>query len=261
MRISGLEKCSFVDYPGKLAAVVFLKGCNMNCSYCHNQELLKGDASSQVINEDDLFRFLQRRTSLLDAVVITGGEPTLNENLPEFIRRIREFGFLVKLDTNGTNPAMVRALIEEGLLDYVAMDVKTILSQYNRLCRTLVDTGAIVRSVKLLLDADIEYEFRTTVYPGLTESTLYSLAELLTGADKWVLQHYNPAGNFHIDSMDPDEVVEKPDLKKLTARFSAYIKSCPVRGKETPLELENWRPDLDSQPVISMTLDVPKLLS
>ena len=261
MQISGLEKCSLVDYPGKLAAVVFLKGCNMNCSYCHNQELLQGDPSSISISREDLFGFLQRRSGLLDAVVVTGGEPTLNETLPEFIRGIREIGYLVKLDTNGTNPGMVSSLIEEGLLDYVAMDLKTIPEKYPHLCRTLVDTGSVVRSVNLLLNTDIEYEFRTTVYPGLTERDLSSMAEILSGADRWVLQHYSPEGNSHIDTMDPEEIVENPDLKKLAARFSSYIKSCTVRGRETALELENWKPNMDTQPGFSMPLDVPELLS
>ena len=263
MRISGLEKCSFIDYPGKLAAVVFLKGCNMNCSYCHNQELLKKETSAPVLSEDELFRFLQRRGNLLDAVVISGGEPTLNPGLPELIRRIRKSGFLVKLDTNGTNPGMISALLSQGLLDYVAMDVKTILSEYNRVCRVLVDTGSIVRSIKLLLDSDIDYEFRTTVYPGLTESNLYRLAELLTGAEKWVLQHYSPQGNSHIDTMDTDEFVEKPNLEKLASEFRSYIRKCTVRGKEMPIALENWDLDLnqDSHPGINTPLDVPKLLS
>lgn len=262
MRISGLEKCSFADYPGKLAAVVFLRGCNMNCSYCHNQGLLSGDALSPEISEKELLGFLQRRNNLLDAVVISGGEPTLNKDLPQFIRSIRESGFLVKLDTNGTNPGMVGSLIEEGLLDYVAMDLKTRLSDYSRLCRALVDTGSVVRSIKLLMDSHIDYEFRTTVYPGLTENALCSMAELISGAKKWVLQHYSPEGNSHLDNMDREAVVEKPDLARLASKFDAYIGECTVRGKEVPLKLENWDLNLgDSQTGHSMSLDVPKLLS
>ena len=262
MRISGLEKCSFADYPGKLAAVVFLRGCNMNCSYCHNQGLLSGNPLSPEIDEQELLGFLDRRKNLLDAVVISGGEPTLNDNLPSLIRRIRELGFRVKLDTNGTNPEMVGSLIGDGLLDYVAMDVKTRLSDYSRLCRVLVDTGSVVRSIKLLMDSDIDYEFRTTVYPGLTESALRRMAELLSGADRWVLQHYSPEGNFHIENMDPEEIVEKPDLAGLASEFSVYIGECTIRGKEIPLKLENWNlnPD-DSQAGQGIALDVPKLLS
>jgi pyruvate formate lyase activating enzyme len=261
MQISGLEKCSLVDYPGKLAAVVFLKGCNMNCSYCHNQELLQGDPSSISISEEDLFGFLQKRSGLLDAVVVTGGEPTLNENLPEFIRGIRKIGYFVKLDTNGTNPGMVSSLIEEGLLDYVAMDLKTIPEKYPHLCRTLVDTGSVVRSVNLLLNTDIEYEFRTTVYPGLSENNLYKLAELLSGARKWVLQHYSPEGNSHIDTMDPEEFPEKPNLQELASAFSSYTGECSVRGKEIPLELKNWGTNPDVEAGISTALDIPQLLS
>ena len=261
MLISGLEKCSFVDYPGKLAAVVFLKGCNMNCGYCHNQELLQKDAALPEINEDQFFSFLNRRKNLLDAVVVTGGEPTLNDRLPEFIRRIKKSGFFVKLDTNGTNPGMVRGLIDEGLLDYVAMDVKTELSQYNKLCRVLVDTGSIVKTINLLLGSVIDYEFRTTVYPGLSESNLYNLAELLSGARKWVLQHYNPEGNSFVELMDPDESPEKPDLQKLVSVFSSYTGECSVRGKEIPLELKNWGLSSDLEAGMSSALDIPQLLS
>ncbi len=261
MVISGLEKCSFVDYPGKLATVVFLKGCNMNCSYCHNQELLQKENSLPGITEDQFFSFLERRKNLLDAVVVSGGEPTLNDKLPEFISRVRKSGYLVKLDTNGTNPGMVKDLLEEGLLDFVAMDVKTKLSKYNQLCRVLVDTGAVVKTINLLLNSDVDYEFRTTVYPGLTETSLYNLAELLSGARKWVLQHYSPEGNSLVELLDPDENLEKPDLQKLASVFSSYTGECSVRGREIPLEIKNWGAGPEAESGVSSALDVPQLLS
>ncbi len=262
MRISGLEKCSLVDYPGKLAAVVFLGGCNLNCTYCHNRDLLKKDNSLRELSTESVLSFLRARKGLLDAVVVTGGEPTLNIGLPSFIRCVRKLGFLVKLDTNGTNPEMVRNLVNEGLLDYVAMDIKTTLPNYSSLCRSLVDTGAIVRTINLLMDSPVDYEFRTTIYPGLAEHDLRTLAELLTGAEKWVLQHYSPQGNLHLDCLDPNEIVEKPDLVELASEFSASMGECTVRGKEMPLKLKKWHPDpADSGHTTSPALDVPRLLS
>ena len=261
MIISGLEKCSFVDYPGKLAAVVFLKGCNMNCTYCHNQELLFNKPDLPEIEEEGILNFLAKRKNLLDAVVVTGGEPTLNQELPRFIRKVRNLGYLVKLDTNGTNPGMVDQLLRDGLLDFAAMDVKTELSQYNKLCRALVDTGAIVKTIKILMESDIDYEFRTTVYPGLTEDNLFRLAELLGGAKKWVLQHYSPEGNSLLDLLGPDESPEKPDLQKLASVFNRYTGECSVRGKEIPLKLKNWRAAPAGDATDSSALDVPQLLS
>jgi len=261
MRISGLEKCSFVDYPGKLAAVIFLGGCNLDCSYCHNQALLREDLSSRNIGEEELFDFLERRKCLLDAVVVTGGEPTLNEELPALVQRIRSCGYQVKLDTNGTNPDMVRKLTDEGLLDYVAMDVKAPLAKYNRVCRALVNTGNVVKTINLLLSGVVPYEFRTTVYPGLTETDLRSLAELLTGAHRWVLQHYSPAGNAHLEIMDPDEDTELPGLERLCTEFNAYTAECSLRGKAPSLPRAEWEGNLDSGPEAILTLDMPSLLS
>jgi len=189
MKIAGLQKNSLVDYPEKLAAVVFTQGCNMNCGYCHNRCLI-GYENDGGISEEDVFAFLGRRRGLLDAVVISGGEPTLQRDLPQFIRRAREMGFLVKLDTNGTNPELLEYLIGEGLLDYVAMDVKAPFCKYRQFCCSPVNTEKLERSIGILQRGGVEYEFRTTFAPGLDEEDLLYIAESIRGAKRYVVQQY-----------------------------------------------------------------------
>lgn len=167
MKISGLQKMTLLDYPGKVACTVFLGGCNFRCPFCHNSELL-GQNAPQFITEDELFAFLQKRQGLLEAVCISGGEPTLQPKLSEFISKIKELNFLVKLDTNGYRPDVLRQLLEAGLLDYVAMDVKNDLEHYPLTCGlSSMDINAIQESLSLLLQGKTEYELRTTVVEQL----------------------------------------------------------------------------------------------
>lgn len=167
MKISGLQKMTLLDYPGKVACTVFLGGCNFRCPFCHNSELL-GQNAPQFIMADELFAFLQKRQGLLEAVCISGGEPTLQPKLSEFISKIKELNFLVKLDTNGYRPDVLRQLLEDGLLDYVAMDVKNDLEHYPLTCGlNSMDINAIQESLSLLLQVKTEYELRTTVVEQL----------------------------------------------------------------------------------------------
>lgn len=167
MKISGLQKMTLLDYPGKVACTVFLGGCNFRCPFCHNSELL-GQNAPQFIMADELFAFLQKRQGLLEAVCISGGEPTLQPKLSEFISKIKELNFLVKLDTNGYRPDVLLQLLEAGLLDYVAMDVKNDLEHYPLTCGlNSMDINAIQESLSLLLQGKTEYELRTTVVEQL----------------------------------------------------------------------------------------------
>lgn len=170
MKISGLQKMTLLDYPGKVACTVFLGGCNFRCPFCHNSELLGQDAP-QFITEDELFAFLRKRQGLLEAVCISGGEPTLQPKLPEFIHKIKELNFLVKLDTNGYRPDVLRQLLQDNLLDYAAMDVKNDMEHYPLTCGlSSMDINAIQESLSLLLQGKIEYELRTTVVEQLHNS-------------------------------------------------------------------------------------------
>lgn len=190
MRVAGLQKCSFVDYPGKLAAVLFTPGCNMDCSYCHNRPLLGGADTPGEIDVKDVLAFLARRRGMLDAVVITGGEPTLQRGLGDLCHSIRDLGYSIKLDTNGTNPGMVRDLMRDGLVDYLAMDLKAPLPRYEEICRRGVDRKAIASAADLLMGSGLAYEFRTTFAPPLERADIIEIARWVSGADRYVLQQY-----------------------------------------------------------------------
>lgn len=167
MKIAGLQKMTLLDYPGKVACTVFIQGCNFRCPFCHNSDLL-GAGEAAFMTEDELIAFLKKRTGLLDAVCITGGEPTLSAGLPELIARIKALGYSVKLDTNGTRPQVVKALVEAGLIDYVAMDIKNSPSRYGQtIGLDGPDMAPIEESIRVLSSGAVDYEFRTTVVDEL----------------------------------------------------------------------------------------------
>jgi pyruvate formate lyase activating enzyme len=189
MKIVGIQKNSFVDYPGKVAAVIFTRGCNMDCYFCHNRHLLTEYGEDQY-DSNEILRFLKDRKKFLDAVVISGGEPTLQPGLAEYIRKIKALGFLVKLDTNGTRPDVLTELINEGIIDYAAMDLKAPFERYEEICGTAVDIKSIQESVSILMLGRIEYEFRTTVVPELKEEDIIKIAERIQGARLYILQQF-----------------------------------------------------------------------
>ena len=179
MRIAGLQKCTLLDYPGKVACTVFLPGCNFRCPFCHNYEL--AESPETLMDSAELLEFLQKRQGLMEGVCISGGEPTLQPELPQLLRAIRDLGFSVKLDTNGYCPEVLRALLEERLVDYVAMDIKNGPEDYAATCGLgTVDLGQIEESVRLLLTGETDYEFRTTLCKPLhSVETIASMAKWL----------------------------------------------------------------------------------
>jgi len=188
MKIGGLQKLTLVDYPGKIAATVFLIGCNFRCGFCHNPELIDS-SKKEVISEKEFFDFLKERKGLLDGVCITGGEPTIVSDLFNFIKKIKDLGFLVKLDTNGSNPEILKELINS--LDYIAMDVKTSMKKYNKAVGKEIDLNNINKSIDLIKDSNIDYEFRTTVIPGLVDKNdIIEIGKWLKGVKKIVLQQF-----------------------------------------------------------------------
>lgn len=196
MLIFGLAKTTLLDYPEHLAATIFTGGCNFRCPYCHNGELVMGCNAGLAISEDEVFEHLRRRRNVLEGVCISGGEPTLQPDLKEFIVKIKELGLLVKLDTNGTNPTLIRELVEESLLDYVAMDIKNVWSKYETTIGSSCDISNVIESYELLLNGSIEYEFRTTVTKELvTLDDILSVAEIVKGARRWYIQNYKESDN------------------------------------------------------------------
>ncbi|MDD4803336.1 MAG: anaerobic ribonucleoside-triphosphate reductase activating protein [Syntrophomonas sp.] len=198
MKYAGMIKQSLVDYPGEIVAVLFTRGCNMRCPFCHNPDLLiKPKILVKPVDIEETIEFMLARGSFLDGVVITGGEPTLNEELVDDIARLKSIGCLVKLDTNGTNPAMLETLISHNMLDYVAMDIKAPLEykKYLQACGKLTSENFfnIRSSIHLLRSAAVKLEFRTTVVPALhSAEDIVNIARYIEGSDKYTLQQFNP---------------------------------------------------------------------
>lgn len=189
MNIAGLVKTSTVDFPGQLAAVVFTAGCNLDCFYCHNRPLLTGSAPR--IDEQTVLGFLRKRQGLLDGVVFSGGEPTLQQDLPDFIRLVRQLGYKVKLDSNGTRPSVLRHLLADQLLDYVAVDYKAPWRRYPEICDCPAgDVEAVQATFRLLKTATVAWEARITVIPQLDQDDLTEMARSLPPAPVYVLQRY-----------------------------------------------------------------------
>lgn len=225
--IGGLQKSSLIDFPQHICAVIFTQGCNFKCPYCHNPELIKEKADSN-ISESALFKFLNSRKNKLDGVVITGGEPTLQKDLPEFIKKIKAMGFLVKLDTNGSNPYMLKKLIDEKLIDYVAMDMKAPIEKYSNIICTKTNTDNILKSIDILKASDIDFEFRTTVVKSQLEVTDFKkIGEMLTGAKKYYLQKFVPTKTLDKSFMSQTTYSEE--------EFSSIIKLLKCNIKQVEL--------------------------
>lgn len=194
MKIGGLQKLTLIDYPGHLAATVFLAGCNFSCSWCYNLKLVLPEKIKKQprISEKNFFDFLKRRRKLLEGVCISGGEPTIYKDLPKFCQKIKRLGYLVKLDTNGSNPEMLEHLIKNNLVDYIAMDVKAPINQkkYNQLAGTKVKLDKIKKSIKLIKSSKIDYQFRTTFVPQfLTKNDISEIKKYLGKAKHIVQPH------------------------------------------------------------------------
>ncbi|HEY8499342.1 MAG TPA: anaerobic ribonucleoside-triphosphate reductase activating protein [Clostridia bacterium] len=213
MKIAGIIKQSFVDYPGSIAAAVFTRGCNMNCVFCHNRHILGSEGQKNNIDEERVLNFLEKRKGLLDGVVISGGEPALQPDLEVFIQKVKYMGYAVKLDTNGTFPDIVMKLVKKGLLDYIAMDVKAPLEKYGEICRCSIERKRISESISVIMNSGIDYEFRTTCCPQLDNDDLIEIGKLVYGAKKYVLQQcrktdengrftgYDAAGGFQSNTL------------------------------------------------------------
>lgn len=216
MKIAGLQKTTFLDYPDKMACVIFTAGCNMRCPFCHNKELINQEISESVnqqISELEFFSFLEKRKDILEGVVITGGEPTLQSDLIDFCKKVKEMGFLIKLDTNGTNPRILKELIDEKLIDFVAMDMKNDWENYEKTVGVSVNLDDIKRSIEMIKNWGGKYEFRTTVVPTLhTKKSLKNIFKIIP-KEKLVLQRFRPNNCLNDDfcKLNP---VEKEDLEK-----------------------------------------------
>ncbi len=234
MLLGGLQKMTLIDYPGKIAATVFTVGCNFRCPFCHNPELVLSSQFTVPAGDNTLekefFEFLKTRQGKLDGICITGGEPTLQPDLVEFIAKIKKMGFAVKLDSNGTRPDTLKELFDKKLVDYVAMDIKASLKNYEKVCNTKLDLERIKLSVDLIKNSGVDYEFRTTIVPGLhTEEEFEKVAEWLSGSKRYVLQKYEDYGKI-LDNSLRDKIKGKEiDLDKIEKMFEGKIDEVLMR--------------------------------
>ncbi len=229
----GLNKTTLLDYPGHLAATIFTGGCNFCCPFCHNKDLVLSPASALTISKDELLSFLDKRKQILDGICITGGEPTLYSDLPELIKRIKEMGYQIKLDTNGTNPSMLRSLYEQQLLDYVAMDIKNSLDSYSKTAGISTQTfaslkSALLESVSLIQTSGIDYEFRTTVVSELhTAEDFKKIGQWIYGAKAYYLQSYEDSPQVIQPGFHPHS---KDTLQSFVSLLKPYIENVELRG-------------------------------
>lgn len=221
MLIAGLQKLSLIDYPGKVAATVFTAGCNLSCPFCHNPSLVKVSPDPPLITEASFFDWLSARAGFLEGVCVTGGEPTIQPDLLDFLKRIRDLGFLVKLDTNGTNPPTLKELNRCGLIDYLAMDIKAPLEKYDLATRSAPHVDAIDESVGLAKTFP-DYEFRTTVVPLLlNRGDFLAIGQWLKGSKKYVLQQFRPENTLDAEfsKVEPYSKEELEEFCELVAPF------------------------------------------
>lgn len=229
MRICGLQKLAMVDFPGKLAATVFTGGCNLRCPFCHNAPLVTHLEEAEHFSEEEVLDFLRRRQGLLDGVVLSGGEPLLHDGVGAFLRKVRDLGFAVKLDTNGTNPDMLEALAQEGLLDYAAMDIKNSPDRYAETCGGVDLLGPVKRSAALLMAGAVDYEFRTTVCAPLhTPEEMAGIGRWLKGAKRYFLQPFVDSGELVGSGMKP---LTKEEIEALRDSVLPDIPSTQIRGQ------------------------------
>ncbi len=227
VQIGGIQKFSTVDYPGYAVAAIFTIGCNMRCGYCHNPELVLPEQYVGTIPEHEILEFLASRKGLLDGVAISGGEPTMQADLPAFIRAIKAMGFLVKLDTNGTNPAMLKELLDEKLIDFVAMDIKGPLEKYSQIAARPINLQAIRQSIALI--KTIDHEFRTTIVAGqLTPADFESIGQLVQGSKRYALQYFVPSGALVSPQFQHMQALPEQDMETIRQTMLGYVKECVV---------------------------------
>jgi len=232
MEIGGLEKSTLIDYPGRIAATVFLLGCNFRCPFCYSSELVLPEkmAEQPKIAEKAFFDFLKERQGLLEGVVICGGEPTIHKDLPDFIKRIKDLGFLLKLDTNGSNPEMLRELMQDGLVDYVAMDIKAPLgAKYDLVTGVKVDLDKIKESIEIIKGSGVDYEFRSTIVPSIhSKEDVIQMAKDISPAKKYYLQNFR--GEKTIDPrFEEIKPYAKDFLLEIQKEISSFFEICQVR--------------------------------
>lgn len=226
MNICGYQKTTLLDYPGHVAATIFTGGCNFRCPFCHNSDLVVNSTMSPCISQEEIFAFLKKRKNVLSGICITGGEPTLQTNLSEFIKKVRSLGYKIKLDTNGYRPDVISSLLEDNLLDYIAMDIKAGLSNYAKVSGIPnLDTSKIKESISIIENSGIDYEFRTTVVKELhNRQDFLEISEMLSSSSSYFIQSFKDSGNIltpGLSSCDTDTLNQYLAIVKNKLPFSS----------------------------------------
>jgi len=227
MKIKGLQKVTLIDYPEKIACTIFLFGCNFGCPFCHNPELVSRELAEELrdYTEEEILKFLENRRGLIDGVCITGGEPTLNPELPELMEKIKSLGYAIKLDTNGSNPDMLKTLINNKLVNYIAMDIKVPLSRYTEFCE---NPEKIKESINLIMQFP-DYEFRTTVLPKIhSKEDIIALANDIKGAKKYVIQQFRQGKTLNPDFKN-EKTFSVEELNEMKNSIKNLIQNVKVR--------------------------------
>lgn len=229
MNIGGIQKTSLLDYPDIISAIVWTVGCNFRCPFCYNKDIVFGNV--QPIPEKEVISFLDKRKGMLEGLVITGGEPLMQNDIADFCEKVKKIGYLIKIDTNGMYPKKLKEFIDKKLIDYVAMDIKAPRTKYDKLTNVKVDIKKIEESIKILQNSKLEHEFRTTFVPELlTKNDIIEIAKWLKGSKKYYLQQFKP--NKPLVSAKLEEVVpySKKELVDILEEIKSYFDICKARG-------------------------------
>lgn len=228
MIFGGIQKLTLLDYPGTVSCTLFTKGCNFRCPFCHNASLVKPSGSTPSYSEEEALDFLKKRQKILDGVCITGGEPLIHDSLPSFMEKVKALGYKIKLDTNGSFPEKLFSLVQNKLVDYVAMDIKNSFHKYNVTAGcAMLNLQHIEKSIDLLLTGTVPYEFRTTVASELhSPDDITFIAQRISGAEKYFIQNFADSGDILSDGFTP---VSPPDLVKMLANAEKYVKNTKIR--------------------------------
>ena len=229
MNIGGLQKTSLLDYPDTISAIIWTAGCNFRCPFCYNKDLVLGNVEN--ISEKDIFSFLEKRKGLLEGLVISGGEPLMQKDIVQFIEKVKKLGYKIKIDTNGMFPEKLKELIDKKLVDYIAMDIKAPIDKYDQLSGVKTDIKKIEKSIEIIRNSSVDYEFKTTFAPGLlTKDDIISIGKLLEGSKKYYLQQFKgdvPLISSKLENANP---YLKEDLFDTLEKIKPYFKFCDMRG-------------------------------
>lgn len=229
MNIYGYQKTTLLDYPGQVATTIFTGGCNFRCPFCHNSDLVLNTCNSLQISEEELFVFLKKRKKVLSGICITGGEPTLQHDLLSFIKKVRELGYKIKLDTNGYLPQKLLELLEENLLDYIAMDIKAGTGNYSKVSGIPdFDLNSIIQSISIIENSGVDYEFRTTVVKELhSKQDFYEIKDMVSPHSSYYLQSFHDSGNILSQGLS---CCDKPTLIEYLTILQSRLPKAKLRG-------------------------------